>query len=33
MTGPADGRGELEHALRTTSTLSMSSPARLTKLD
>jgi hypothetical protein len=33
MTGRRTGRGELELSLRTTSWLSMSSPARLTKLD
>jgi hypothetical protein len=33
MTGRRSGRGKLETASRTTSRLSMSSPARLTKLD
>ena len=33
MTVPRTGRGKLAAPLRTTSSLSMSSPARLTKLD
>lgn len=33
MTVTRTGRGKLERPLRTTSWLSMSSPARLTKLD
>jgi hypothetical protein len=33
MTASGHGRGKLDVSLRTTSPLSMSSPARLTKLD
>jgi hypothetical protein len=33
MTSGGNGRGELDGPSRTTSLLSMSSPARLTKLD